>query len=590
MLALLCCILWRTAAGQTIFERGKYDHRWLFGSFSLTIPTASNASMNFNSNPVHVTQGYYGARFDATNASVCNAERQLQFYTNGIGIASRTHQPMQNGERINPGEYTDDWVEIGNPIIQGAMIIPSPERDGEYHLFYSERTAISNHPDGYTSFVLDLKYAVIDMGMNNRLGRVLEKEISLIQDTLDFGKITATRHGNGRDWWIVVPYFDGDYYHRFLLDDRGVHDMGMVFTTDMDMRPGVGQAVFSPDGSKYINFSSLSVSEGQFVGVYNFDRCTGNLSNPRLITYNDTAYAAGVAISENGRFAYISSYTHLYQIDLDAEDIAESFHKIADYDGYWEEIEFLQTTFFMAQLTPDGRIFINSPNSARYLHSVEHPNRRGVASDFRQHSVHLPVWNQLTLPNFPYYGLGPLDGSPCDTLNINNPAPVADFEYTQDTTALAVEFFDASFYAYAWVWDFGDGSASSSEHHPVHSYAQDGACEVCLTVSNVTGVDTYCESIYVGVSSTQEYVAEGVEVRVWPNPTASVLHIRLLNLEGLVNVSHVLLRDLQGREVLRQVSSSMGDMSLDVSALPAGLYIYEVYGDRLLASGKVVKR
>ena len=41
----------------------------------------------------------------------------------------------------------------------------------------------------------------------------------------------------------------------------------------------------------------------------------------------------------------------------------------------------------------------------------------------------------------------------------------------------------------SWKWDFGDGN-SSIEQNPVHTYQQEGAYDVTLTVSNAYGTDT----------------------------------------------------------------------------------------------------
>ena len=45
----------------------------------------------------------------------------------------------------------------------------------------------------------------------------------------------------------------------------------------------------------------------------------------------------------------------------------------------------------------------------------------GVACYFQQHSIKLLTSNAFSLPLSPYFALGPIDGSPCDTLGINNP-------------------------------------------------------------------------------------------------------------------------------------------------------------------------
>ncbi len=62
------------------------------------------------------------------------------------------------------------------------------------------------------------------------------------------------------------------------------------------------------------------------------------------------------------------------------------------------------------------RCFQNCPTAANYLHVINHPDLPGEACDVQQHSIELPTYNLFSLPNFPNYRLGPLAGSPCDTI------------------------------------------------------------------------------------------------------------------------------------------------------------------------------
>ncbi|MEZ4988228.1 MAG: hypothetical protein R2795_24905 [Saprospiraceae bacterium] len=78
-----------------------------------------------------------------------------------------------------------------------------------------------------------------------------------------------------------------------------------------------------PDGKKYINYS-LHMFTDNYLGVYDFNRCTGALELVTIVTNDIYAFAGGVAVSNNARFVYESSYTEFYQIDLEAEDIGAS--------------------------------------------------------------------------------------------------------------------------------------------------------------------------------------------------------------------------------------------------------------------------
>jgi len=50
-----------------------------------------------------------------------------------------------------------------------------------------------------------------------------------------------------------------------------------------------------------------------------------------------------------------------------------------------------------------------------------------------------------------------------------------------------------------WVWEFGDGT-TSGDQNPLHTYADEGTYQVCLTIYNDadTCESTYCEEIWVG--------------------------------------------------------------------------------------------
>lgn len=102
-----------------------------------------------------------------------------------------------------------------------------------------------------------------------------------------------------------------------------------------------------------MHFTTFNFAEGQFISIYDFDRCNGLLYDLAQINYNDTAFSGGVAISPNSRFLYVSSYRYVYQYDLWEEDIEASKEVVAVYDGFHSPGPPLSTTFFLCQLAPD---------------------------------------------------------------------------------------------------------------------------------------------------------------------------------------------------------------------------------------------
>jgi PKD repeat protein len=91
------------------------------------------------------------------------------------------------------------------------------------------------------------------------------------------------------------------------------------------------------------------------------------------------------------------------------------------------------------------------------------------------------------------------------------PPPVADFSanVTAGPAPLAVRFTDTSAGdPTAWLWSFGDG-ATSTEQHPIHTYAAPGNYTVNLTVSTGTGSDTLSRPGYITVTVKGDFSGDG---------------------------------------------------------------------------------
>ena len=428
-------------------------------------------------------------------------------------------------------------------------------------------------------------YSLINMAQNEGLGKVMSKNQVVIDDDLHKGKIVATKHANGRDWWALVRRYGTNEYYKISINPSGVFSGEIIVMGNPIPSNSIGQAVFSPDGSKYANVHVTgSAGDPIYVSIYDFDRCSGELSNPIQFTYADTASCGGIAISPNNRFLYVSSFKYVYQYDLEAEDIEASRITVAVWDGYIEPgSNIMATTFYLMQLAPDGRIYINSNNSAKHLHVIEHPDSLGLACGLCQHCFELPSVNSFSLPNFPNYRLGPLEGSPCDTLR---QLPVAAWSHTASGPELA--FQDQSYHDIrSWQWSFGDGSQDTLPH-PIHTYTQEGAYEVCLSVSNPRGTDTRCQTIQVSLTASEEPTGEVFSCVLYPNPATTATTLRATGLPA--GSATFILRDALGREVVRQVLGPVGgklEQSLPLASLPAGNYWYELQCGTSVARGKL---
>jgi hypothetical protein len=276
-----------------------------------------------------------------------------------------------------------------------------------------------------------------------------------------------------------------------------------------------GQIVFSPDGSKFIRFTP-----GNGLDVYDFNRCDGLLSNA-IHEHPMSVLAGGCAVSADSRFVYVPNNQQLFQYDLRAANILSSRELVAQYDGHLDPFP---TNFYQALLGPDHRIYISATSTVRSLHVIKYPERKGKDCEVLQHSLQLPVFKGKTMPNIPNFRLGPLDGSPCDTLGLNN-NPIAEFRYELDSLdERRITFRNtSSFNPSDFLWDFGDGNRSR-EFAPEHLYYTSGTYKVCLTASNMYSADMVCREIRMSLSMDYEVPVDSI-FTLRPNPAHDFITI-----------------------------------------------------------------
>jgi hypothetical protein len=543
--------------------------------FGLNILSYTNGNLSISDNQTSPLDIYI------TNASISDSTGNLLFYSNGIHIEDADFKPMPNGRNFDP-QWTDD---TGYSLYQGALILPYPGYRGRYLYFYSTIGYLDSITlGGNYSVCTTLSYAIVDMNARNGKGTVLNRKVSVLKDTLDLGKLTTVRHANGRDWWMPVFENNSNRFYIFLIDPSGVrlHHTQTIGDTIID---GVGQAVFSPDGNRYVAHSNIGINNMyHFIHTYHFDRCTGILSKPQSMHYKIYGWG-GVAISPNSKWLYAAIQDTLYQMDLNAANIYQSREVVAIRKKWW--VDPFPTPMFACFLAPDNKIYIPTANGSRTLHVIHDPDTYGLCQ-YQNHGIRLRCYNSGSLPNIPQYRLGPLDGSPCDTLGLNND-PRAWYRYGQDSlNALSVAFHDLSYHEPAtWEWDFGDGSPLlKGVRHPEHEYPAAGRYEACLTVRNANGSHTHCKTLYLGVSAQDNPVLQA-QVVVSPNPFTDRLAIALSTPDLRRPVFRLF--DVTGR-VVRTERLEYGINEIETGELPKGAYFWVVEaGGERVKTGKIVK-
>jgi len=393
--------------GTSLAIAQQHDNIWLVTGSNNVSPSTK---LDFTSGTPSVDTVYRNLPMTRTNLMMSDSLGNLLFYSNGIKIYNANYQLMDNGDSLNPGP-----VANGNPsgylYTENMTSIPHPTQANKYYIFH-QGVSYSSVATGFSE---KLYYSLVDMNANGGLGRIEKKnQILLENDSILIGQLEIVKHGNGRDWWLIQPIAWSNGYHIFLISENSItahkQYLGNIHTFAFE---GFGQAIFSNQGDKYFRYDYKNDLD-----VFDFDRCTGLLSNYLHIPLQDSIdsisglFYTGMAIAPNDRYLYISPAYHICQFDLWASNIATSIDTVISYTGHTHNS--WPTYFGLMQSAPNGKIY-NVVRNTPYFHIIDSPDVGGTGCNVIQRGLQV-LPNNTYIPSFPHYRTPPLAGSPCDTL------------------------------------------------------------------------------------------------------------------------------------------------------------------------------
>lgn len=248
--------------------------------------------------------------------------------------------------------------------------------------------------------------------------------------------VTAIQHGNGRDWWVISKFSDNssftNRFYVYLVSSDSIY-APIIQDFNNATNGDFNRLFFDLSGNKL-----METHQAGFMCEFDFDRCSGIISNPNLIypeqqnNFNRIIFSG--AYSPDGDKFYISTTyyppndtSYLIQYDLTASNIPAS----ADTLGAvaWP------VQGGAVRLAPDNKIYYTCfydwgfpgypyPDTVHNVYNenlgvINYPDSLGAACNFQPFSFYLGgKRTYYGLPNNPDYGLGALVGSPCDTLTV----------------------------------------------------------------------------------------------------------------------------------------------------------------------------
>lgn len=396
-------------------------------------------------------------------ASISDSSGHILFYTDGITVWNKNNLPMPNGT----GLMGD------NSSTQSSIIVPQPGNASIYFVFTVDYNGGTN----------GFRYSVVNISLNGGLGDVTTKNVLLLADCYE--RMTAVRHGNNSDCWVVVQDFSTDEIKSFLVTASGlnvnpvVSNVGVISGGDLGKTGGYMKA--SPDGCKLV----VALWANNSYEMLDFNKYSGTVSNRISLQSPDFPQAYGVEFSPDSKLLYVSAMegpTNVFQMNLSAGSASAIVNSKV----------LLFTTLNMydvggLQLGPDGKIYC-ARRYSQYLAVINSPNTIGTGCNFIYNGVSLPstMQCQLGLPSFiPAYLRTPFS-----------------FSHTIPNCSRTVDFFlsDTSIVNNV-LWNFGyppsGNSNTSTVFFPSHTFSSHGLYHVSVIVSHGCSVDTIKKTVTI---------------------------------------------------------------------------------------------
>ena len=122
-------------------QSDKRDYVWLFSNNTLADEGKEAYLFDFNDNG-NVVQSFQNGtplEFSGNNASICDREGNLLYYTNGCHIAGADHQILPNGSGLNPGPFITEFLMdtcSDYRSIQEVLFLEDPRVSENHYLLH----------------------------------------------------------------------------------------------------------------------------------------------------------------------------------------------------------------------------------------------------------------------------------------------------------------------------------------------------------------------------------------------------------------------------------------------------------------------
>lgn len=500
-------------SGQEILNT---SNNWYFGD---------RAGLDFNTSPPTVlTDGQLDTQEGV--ATISDDNGALLFYTDGITVWDRTHQPMPGANGTLNGHFSST---------QSSIIIPNLGNSNLYYIFTTDELGAS---DGLSFTTIDISLPG-NGGAGAPLGDVASGTLNIQLATPVTEKLTGVLKPDCTGYWVIAHGWNNNRFLVYEVASDGVDpvpvitDIGNIHSGGLNNNNAVGYMKVSTDGQK---LALVNRANGT-IDVYDFNNVNGAVSNEVEIVPNDPL-TYGIEFSPGGNYLYIGGEFLVSRYEFGSGTLTDV---PIDDPFAWGGSEVVRAL----QLGPDENIYI-SVRYSEYLSAIYDPD--GMNPTISAYAIFLDPDNtgrncRFGLPNIFYRDFSPVEG---DSLTLTT-CPGEDVFYNgsffpagsvneislmstngcDSVVVLTVEPFVVSneiIEANACEGNFYDfyGTLIEAGTQQSFTYQDMNGCDSVITVhvsiSEVMEQDLFVEACQGGV-----FVLEGVEIEAGTSSQVAIV-------------------------------------------------------------------
>jgi hypothetical protein len=336
---------------------------------------------------------------------------ELLFASNGWRLVNRSGQvlahKLYNNDIPHPGG-TPDTTAVLNFL--GPLFLNDPGDSTKAYLFYGQSLRKNYAGIGQATLDVLFTYAYLDIPTQSLISK---GNVVVDEPTAPFGGMAACRHANGRDWWLVKLGAYLDDFYIGLVSPQGVNMQKITYPLMQDSLSGRTWTYFNQDGTKMLRFASSYCQ----LHSYDFDRCSGVLSN---LVVHDLSDSLNKGLGVDWNACNISPDGTKFYVRRSSLRGGGTLQ----YNLETSEYTYITNISTAPQLTPNykqillaDRYFTENDSMVQTICTINNPNESGLGCNFVANTdTVINIYNLVSPSCFANFRLGPLKGSPCDTI------------------------------------------------------------------------------------------------------------------------------------------------------------------------------